>query len=98
MSLLAYSSVRTSGGILLFVALAALLSPLLSPNDYLSTDFDTLLSPPLWWRLPAQQIELVEKTAPPRGVSKNTMSQRTRGQVSPLIALCVWVNSSFTQW
>ena len=46
MSLLSHPAVRTSGGILLFVALVALLGPLLSPNDYITTNFDVLLSPP----------------------------------------------------
>ena len=45
MSLLGNPTVRVSGGIILFVALVALLGPFLSPNDYLSTNFDKLLSP-----------------------------------------------------
>ena len=46
MSLLDNPTVRISGGFLLFIALVALLGPWLSPNDYLSTNFDKLLSPP----------------------------------------------------
>ena len=45
----------------------------------------------------AQAIELVAKTAPPLAVSWNTMSHRTMGLVSPVLAEWVWVNSSFTQ-
>lgn len=46
MSLLANRTVRVSGGIIIFVALVALVGPFLSPNDYVSTDFNRLLSPP----------------------------------------------------
>src|SRR4051812_49167921 len=47
---------------------------------------------------PAHAMDPVEKTAPPSGVSKKTMSHRTLGQVSPVIAACVCVISSLTQW
>ena len=46
MSLFGNRMVRVSGGIILAIAMVALLGPWLSPNDYLSTNFDQLLSPP----------------------------------------------------
>ena len=46
MSLFGNRMVRVSGGIILAIAAVALLGPWLSPNDYLSTNFDRLLSPP----------------------------------------------------
>ena len=39
----------------------------------------TSLSPPQWASAPYQAIEPTEKTAPPAGVSKKTMSARMRG-------------------
>ena len=39
-------TVKVAGSILLGIAAIALVGPLLSPNDYLSTNFDRLLSPP----------------------------------------------------
>lgn len=39
-------AVRTSGGILLAIALMAILLPLISPNTYLQTDFDSILRGP----------------------------------------------------
>jgi len=46
MSLLGNGTVRVSGGIIGVIALIALIGPFLSPNDYLTTDFDRLLSSP----------------------------------------------------
>ena len=46
MTLYANRTVRVSGGIILFVAVIALVGPWLSPNDYRSADFDLLLAPP----------------------------------------------------
>ena len=46
MSLLANRAFRVSGGIILAVAVVALAGPWLSPNDYLATNFDALLSRP----------------------------------------------------
>jgi oligopeptide transport system permease protein len=39
-------SLKVSGGILVFVLFVALIGPLVSPHDYLSTDFDRILEPP----------------------------------------------------
>ena len=39
-------TVKVSGGVILAVAVFALVGPWVSPNDYLSTNFDLLLSPP----------------------------------------------------
>ena len=38
--------ISTSGGILAVIALIAIVVPWLSPNDYLQTDFDNILSSP----------------------------------------------------
>jgi len=46
MSLKHNRAVRFSGGIILIVAIAALVGPWISPNDYVATNFDLLLSPP----------------------------------------------------
>ncbi len=46
MSVLGYSTVRISGGILVAIAIIALVGPWMSPHDYASTDFDNLLLPP----------------------------------------------------
>ena len=46
MSVIVNRTVMTSGGIILGVALIALVGPWLSPNDYLDTDFGLILSPP----------------------------------------------------
>ena len=37
-----------SGGVLLTIVAFALLGPLVSPNDYLQTNFDKVLNPPTW--------------------------------------------------
>ena len=37
---------KVTGGILLAIAVAAIVGPWLSPNDYVTTDFDAILSPP----------------------------------------------------
>ncbi|MDJ0748047.1 MAG: ABC transporter permease subunit [Woeseiaceae bacterium] len=39
-------TVRVTGGILLVIAIAAIVGPWLSPNDYVTTDFDAILSAP----------------------------------------------------
>jgi len=45
-SAFANRTVRVSGTILLVVAVFALVGPWISPNDYVTTDFDRLLMPP----------------------------------------------------
>lgn len=39
-------AVRVTGGILLVIAVAAVIGPWLSPNDYVTTDFDAILAAP----------------------------------------------------
>ncbi|MDJ0712322.1 MAG: ABC transporter permease subunit [Woeseiaceae bacterium] len=39
-------TVKVTGSILLAIAIAAIVGPWLSPNDYLSTNFDLILTPP----------------------------------------------------
>ena len=39
-------TVKVTGGILLAIAIAAIVGPWLSPNDYISTNFDLILSAP----------------------------------------------------
>ena len=46
MNLFRNRTIRVSGGIILVVALFAIVGPWVSPNDYVSTDFDRLLLPP----------------------------------------------------
>ena len=46
MSLMPNRSIRVSGGILLVTAALALLGPWISPNDYLTTNFELSMSPP----------------------------------------------------
>jgi len=46
MKLLGNRTVKVSGGILLAVALCAIAGPWISPNDYLSTNFDKILLSP----------------------------------------------------
>jgi oligopeptide transport system permease protein len=46
MSLLRYRAISISGGIVLTIALFAIVGPWVSPHDFLSTDFDRLLLTP----------------------------------------------------
>jgi oligopeptide transport system permease protein len=46
MSLLRYRAISISGGIVLTIALFAIVGPWVSPHDFLSTDFDRLLLAP----------------------------------------------------
>lgn len=46
MSLLGHRTISVCGGILLTIAVCALVGPALSPHDYVTTDFDRLLLPP----------------------------------------------------
>ena len=39
-------TVKVTGGILLAIAIAAIVGPWLNPNDYVTTNFDLILSPP----------------------------------------------------
>ena len=39
-------TIKVSAGVLLAIAIAAIVGPWLSPNDYVTTNFDAILSPP----------------------------------------------------